>query len=340
MAKCDFSTDQHTLPVGSQWKTQKCCLNFCRIMPKMWHLLFNPFGHLRWWAKQGYSNLGGVLRTPKTLRALIQNSQAWDVYVQLNPSKELRYRKLPASKISYWSTILIDIDPISESAEPLLAAEVITAALRDLLQAPALSPTIIDSGRGVQLWLSVPPLAINDDAHRKRIRSSVGALLWSLKGCTPTYGCTVDTSTSDLARVARMPDTINQKTGRRARIISEGDGLSANGIAEKILALAPIEPSIPPAYSGPPLITVGWQQAAHYMSGLAKDYLVDGVPEPGRHKAAYATAAALRDVGMPLEEATALVLSGAERCSPPLSMHDAHRAARCAYSSGVQKGMI
>jgi hypothetical protein len=288
----------------------------------MWNL-FNPWNHIRWFAKRSGSwPLGGWVRRKAALERIIQNLQGWDIYVSMNPSKSLRGIRVRASEISHWSTILIDIDPISEGANPLAAAGVVTTELRVLLQDSALSPMVVDSGRGVQLWLHLQPLAL-DDTLRPRARAAVGELLRRLS--TPSHGCIVDTSTADLARVGRMPETLNSKTGRRAVILdSGGDPVATSAV----LALAPST-----TYEAPPTTTTNWQQALPWLSLTATDYLTLGTVEPGRHKAAYAAAAALRDAGMLLGDVEALVLNGAQKCSPPLREHDALRAARCAFDA-------
>jgi hypothetical protein len=252
------------------------------------------------------------------------------MYVAMNPSKQLEGKRVSGRDITHWSTICIDIDPIEAASDPSLAAWSVTAHLREIL-GEAVAPTVIDSGRGMQLWLRLQPLELNPDL-RWRVRSAVGSLLWMLKEATPVHGCVVDTSTSDLARVARMPETVNSKTRRRSEILERGQLLGEAGV-HSILALAqPFGPP-PAAFISGSFEEGGWKRAAHHMSELSKDFLEFGVPEPGRHKAAYAAAAALRDIGLSIDTAEPLVLAGARRCAPSLSDYDAVRAARCAYDA-------
>lgn len=315
---------------------------------------------LRWFARcKPDGVLGGVVKSRQgTLRLLRNLNGRADLYWGINPSSKQTGVRVSAKDITHWSNILIDVDPVDPSAQPLEAAKVYLDRAEGIVNQP-LSPTIIHSGRGVQLLLPLEPLSL-DDSLRRRVRAAVGAFLravaWgsagsappapaldtethqdggspvlSQRGQTPVYGCVVDTSCSDLARVARMPETINLKTGVYAKVVTAtcGGKIGAEDVSKSILTLAgrvEDEPTTPMIYAG------SWQSVWHHLTARAQRYILEGSSTPGRHTAAYACARSLRDRGVAADQALPVVASGAKLCDPPLPTSEVQRIVRCAYS--------
>lgn len=209
---------------------------------------------------------------------------------------------------------MLDLDPVGETAAHKAVPE--TQGRVSSMLGMGVSPTVIDSGRGLQLWYGVEPTSVGGE-NRYHIQSALRTLMGGLRQMGPVHGYAVDTSCSDLARVARMPGTRNQKTGRNALV----KHLSQERIpVDRLLPLG--EPAPPKPM---PLSTSSWQSVSHWLPPSGTEFLLSGVAEPGRHHTAYAVAAALRDAGMGREEAHKLVFSAASKCRPPLPPADAER---------------
>lgn len=288
---------------------------------------------LRWFARcQPDGVLGGVVKSRQgTLRLLRNLNGRANLYWGINRSDKLTGIRVSAKDITHWCNVLLDIDPVEPDAQPLEAAKVFLTRAEGVLN-QSLFPTIIHSGRGVQLILSLEPLHL-DDALRRQVRAGVGAFLRAVmvgpssSPPAPVYGCVVDTSCSDLARVARMPETVNLKTKVESRI--ENRGVLAEGLAQGILALAG---RVVEEIETPSIVADSWQQVWHLLTARAQRFLMEGSTSPGRHTSAYACARSLRERGLQPEKAVRVVANGAALCDPPLPTHEVQRIVRCAYT--------
>jgi hypothetical protein len=132
-------------------------------------------------------------------------------------------------------TLLIDCDPNDTSQEARGAALEMAKAIRSyIFEQFGVLPVLIDSGRGQQVWLRHEPT----DEDR-------GPFLKQLAARFHREGAKVDVACSNRSRFARMPGTVNTKTGEVARIVDPGDGKIA-----RLVLLAPDPLDIPIAPEG------------------------------------------------------------------------------------------
>lgn len=248
---------------------------------------------------------------PDELARFIALYQDFNLYVQLNPSRSPGALRPASADVAYLQAVLIDVDPVGDDPHPLAAGVAAQEALWEL-GVPGKCITVLFTGRGVQLWLHhehiYPPL---DEPHR-RVRALVTTVARELGEC---FGCRIDTTSSDLVRLARLPGSINQKTGRAAEIL-------AHGVPGPWLHR--IEPEPPPAPPEPidfdPI--EGWPHLAARLSTSARDFLMFGKREPGRHSRCFHTLKALQEAGVDRQAAFNLISLGMSRCTPALE-HDA-----------------
>lgn len=123
-----------------------------------------------------------------------------NLYICLNPLKAKRSAKVRDQDIATSRVLLVDADPTDAGDGTL---EFCQKAKRLLAQG-----TIVSSGRGHQLWVS-------HDPDLTEWRASVLEALRKRFG-NPTVK--ID-ATHDISRIARLPGTINLKTGKRSKIL-------------------------------------------------------------------------------------------------------------------------
>ena len=281
---------------------------------------------LRYFAKRKGEVAGGCITTPRQLETLRSNT-GWDLYVHINPSVIGKcVTKASSADVTHLTNILIDIDPVSPGAVPFAAMAATLKRLGELTFPGAEKcVSIINSGRGVQGWLRLaPPLELTPELRSvcERATARFLALL-----DTGQYGCRVDTSCSDLCRVARLPGSVNQKSQQFAGFFSSATEFFP---VDSLLAF---DPGPPDERDRPDMSerTILGLVLPH-VSYRAYIFLTDGVSSPGRHAAAYAAAASLRDLNVREEVAAEWVADAAKLCSPPLSKSEAIRTTRNAYS--------
>lgn len=292
---------------------------------RVWELL-HP---IRYFAKSQGALHGGWCKTYRSFARTVQNLVNWDFYVTLNPSMGLGV-KAKSAEVSHWSRILIDIDPVTPDALPPYACGLVCGLLMRRFDDIGSSMTVIDSGRGYQVWIELEPLPIASREQARRIERSISKLYQSV--APEGGGCRIDTSCSDLGRVARCPGTLNTKSGRLAEILTRYSAWPLTPFSpRRILDAFPPEEDLHTPIVGP----VPHKGIIPYLSERAANFFTDGVTEPGRHAAAYALAASLRELGVPREEALSMVVSGGSLCRPPLSDMECARATRNAYEKEI-----
>jgi hypothetical protein len=277
-----------------------------------------PGTGITYFAKAKHVVTGGRCRTVESLERVVKNLtfHHYAVYVNLNPSRHSGI-KGTSNDVTHWRNVVVDIDPVLTDAKPMSALEIVGLHLPTLADA-----LVLDTGRGIQVWLPIEPVELNAQ-NRSKIERRVGNWLrWLANQVGESFGCRVDTSCSDLSRVVRVPGSMNHKTGRRACLLKT---------AEKANDPAVFDAPDPPesVVAGP--IKGGLGRKLHLLTSMAARYLFEGVVEPGRHAGAYAAAASLRDIDIPQEDAMRLVVRGATLCSPPLNRQAAIRAVENAY---------
>jgi hypothetical protein len=285
---------------------------------------------LRWFARTNGGVCGGTCHSSPALRRVVANLSAWNLYATLNPTRLGGGPKAATSDVLSWRWVLIDLDPLGcPTYEPdwlVLFGAIAQALDLETGSVPQNASTILYSGRGWQVWLPVADTQVVDRQHALRIECSISNFLRIVSGIAHLRTHVIDQSCRDLARVARMPGTRNLKTGRPAMFHQLGDGRRIS--PHDILELPSLFPDIQPLE---PTHHRDLTRVLPHLSDRAVRYLTEGVFSPGRHSAAYAAAAALRDVGIPLDLATPWVQGGGRRCLPPLPSQDATRCTRNAY---------
>ncbi len=189
-------------------------MNTCDLLPL-------PEGAVRHiFCRRDSSIRGTYIQRNAQIDRLRATHTDWNLYITLNPSRpDARSRMRPRARdISHLQAILIDLDPISPNAQPMRAATTVAGTLH-AHGVPIDCITFVDSGRGAQLWLMHPVTPVADIPHcAERVASLVR---WAANAFPAgIYGCAVDTSCSDLARLARLPGSINQKTGAPAALLT------------------------------------------------------------------------------------------------------------------------
>jgi hypothetical protein len=296
-----------------------------------------PYGNVIWGAKRDREYAGGQLYSAERLvRAANQLcTRGFDFYVGLNPAR-LRGKKARRSDCFEFRQLLLDIDPVAEEYDAQAALEQALVIASDVYVDAGGhgnvgdSATIIDSGRGMQAWLQFDPIRLEDDAHRIAVEASCAEFLRRISQALGTsHGCRVDTRTSDLPRIARCPESTNSKTLRHASVIHEhlwrlGRLDRLHGLEQVVRPLA-----CPVLYEAGQVR--GLKRVLPCIHPLAQDFLCYGTSEPGRHAAAYHTAAELVKVGVPEDVALLWVANGLDLCWPRLPRTEANRIVRNAY---------
>lgn len=282
-------------------------------------------GYVNWFGKRGQSRSGGVIRSAAALGRMVEVMEGWNLYVCLNPARPWGIKPRSRDVFEY-RQLLIDLDPIDAAPDPKRATYNAMRTLDEMFHNPAW--VHLDSGRGEQLWLQFEPCPILSPVEGENIERHAAALLRLVaRGLEPIHGCRVDPCTSDLGRIARLPGSVNQKTGRLARIIPQ---YLNNRDPLGIGALLDVEAPAPPERQRQVRckdLTNLFALLPH-LTWRATEFLKLGVGEPGRHAACVAAARSLKELGVSRMQAEAWLFDGAERCRPQLDEQDVVRIMR------------
>lgn len=284
---------------------------------EMWPHYGQP---VHWFAKLGRAIYGGIAEEPLDLVRIVQTTNEVDgnVYVHIN-SIAGNATKGSAQDVMEWKNVLVDIDPVRADAQPWKAANAILFNGHYELS----NYSVIDSGRGYQLWLRIADADIRSDDDRRRFEASTAMFLRSLQPMADPYGCVVDTSCSDLSRVARVPGNFNPKTGKVCALVQAAEtSMPASTFLHNHPAILPTSRATRAEFTG------SWNlaRAVPHLTTKGAEFVVSGVRAPGRHAAAFAAAASLAEAGVPEELARLWVLRGAKLCTPMLTEASANRA--------------
>jgi len=306
---------------------------------RIWKLLPHPTPDsvVRLFARDSDVRHGDFAESPRDIRGFADAHapKGMNIYLAPNPTEWKGGTRHSAKHVSHWSYLLLDADPVEKEYD---AARALHEALdllsgwvgKDLASAARL-PLILDSGRGMQAWIRLEDIVLDDTVEPKagivdgRIHRKTAARVNShwLKKLSDrmkvAHGCQIDTSVSDLPRVMRCPGTVNTKTGRKARIVNETNRVY-EGLAYLLSALPEqylVEPE--PQFIFEP--GQKWQAVFHHLTRTAQEYLTRGWVEPGRHKTANHVAKSLKEKGCARKEVwkalkRANMLRGADEALP------------------------
>jgi len=283
---------------------------------RTWEVLSNQ-REVRYFAKRGDgAALGGRVYNPFALERAARNLEllGYDVYAHLNPSCG-NGLKASSRQVTDWQRFLIDLDPISPEIDATVAIWRVLDVAETMIPSIKYSAHVLDSGRGAQAWVEIGSLPHLD---KREVERATGEFLRQLRReWDGRYGFRIDSVTYDLARIARLPGTINTKTGRRARFIGAALYRLPSDIILRMFKPPPLEEIARPKNASN-LIAV----SAH-LNGLTREFLHNGVEEGDRHHAANAAARSLFNVGMEYDSVLHWVRRGARKCRPRLSDGDA-----------------
>lgn len=128
--------------------------------------------------------------------------EGFNLYICGNPLKAHKDRKAKNEDIAVVRCFLVDVDPVGEGTPSDECLAFCRAVQQDF------GGTVVDSGRGFQLWLLHGPDVV---PHREGMSHAI-----QKKYERP--GTKMD-STFDPSRLMRLPGTINLKTGVKAQIL-------------------------------------------------------------------------------------------------------------------------
>lgn len=300
--------------------------------------LFSFQGELGYFTKGHRGAIGGAVRSPAGLHRMVEQLNLDnDIYLNVNPAKGYGI-KSALRHVTHLRYFLVDIDPShshgtqTEYHNPI---EWIFSVVHPICGG---RPPIIETGRGLQVWFPIIPLALPPESVH-RVQVEYARLTSYLHRICPAFGWFVDTSCTDLSRVGRCPYTINHRSGNFTSIVPMIESMMKPmpwSYYTALLADEPVELTARPA-----LLQVEgeWnlERVLAHLTRRACDFLTSGVVQPGRHSAAFAAAASLAEAGVPQDVSLAWVIAGGQHCHPPLPRDAAHTACHNAYQSVYRK---
>lgn len=277
------------------------------MMNDLWNILPHPSPEhvVRLFARSSDSMIGDFARNPQEIQRFVDNVKGMNQYISLNPTKSTIGTKHSSEDVTHWSFLLFDIDPVKPDADPLGAADMVLRKLCGLFGKNLVDkhrPTIVDSGRGVQLWFRGQDIEfVEGGISRSKVRKIMSYWLTNLsKRFDIVEGCKLDTSVSDLPRVTRLPGTVNLKTGREAKILQYQEK-PFSWLFNFLIRFTPDEVFEEPIIIRKP--GQPWWSVVSHLSMSSREYLEKGKCEPGRHKVAFHTAKSFYEFGISKLEA-------------------------------------
>lgn len=285
---------------------------------------------------------GDFARNVKELRNFAKINSDKNCYLAPNPSTSTMNVRHSAEDVSHWSFFLIDVDPVCmnpakhgkkcntcwKKAAPALAMDFALLWLGEWLGRDfnKQKPIIIDSGRGMQAWVRLGDVEL-DEHTRRTARRVNGYWLSRLDEKMGTmHGCRIDTSVSDLPRLMRMPGTRNIKTKRVADFV-EPSAVVFSGLESLLVTGTPpnrlVEPAVGEVKPGR-----SWKAVFPELTRMAQQYLTLGKEEPGRHETVWHTVKKLHEVGVTKEETRKAItranaLRGEDEALEPIELENA-----------------
>lgn len=276
---------------------------------------------------QSHGTIGGYARSEPAFVRAIRNLQelGYDCFCNINPTQAVA-KKAKRSEVLSFSRILLDFDPVATGDG--IDWERLRRDI-DLVEMECTS--VIHTGRGIHLYLHLTPIVLTNDEHRLNVERATAWFLRGIAAALPdNTGARLDVTTSDLARVARCPGTINSKCGRRAQLLQVAKHRMPLSFTEDLLRNAPRQ-RLPEPKVGASCDSSNLFQLLPHLTELAQRYLCEGAPEGRRHHDAFATARSLREHGVPQDRALTWVQLGGSRCSPDLKPEECIGPVQSAY---------
>jgi hypothetical protein len=142
------------------------------------------------------------------------NGRNYDIYFAVNPLKRPMSKKAGKEDVASAEWLWVDLDP-RKGAELIPERQEMLALLTDRRPQGLPEPTwIIDSGRGYwAFWKLRTPQPVDGDGPRTTSVENYGR---GIERAFPGRG----DDCRNIDRVARLPGTINQRTGRRAGVVA------------------------------------------------------------------------------------------------------------------------
>jgi hypothetical protein len=239
--------------------------------------------------------------SPTEIAARIETvPRGFDMYIQLNASR-LGWRFRPSAQyVPAIQGVLVDLDPNKDVDHTSM--DDLDTAYGHLLKSSVNrgQVTVVDSGRGYQLWVltqNLPP----EQAPR---------IATFLRSFPKMSSCKVDTACSDLPRLARCPGTLNTRVGERAQFLTIGARPKSGDWLRAFPPMAVLPPPEPAPIEG----GQNWQVYFSRLTTAAQRFILSGAMRGGRHRGAFAAAASMRDAGAPADVALEAVREGASMC--------------------------
>jgi hypothetical protein len=140
----------------------------------------------------------------------------FDLYFSPNPVKGTLHKKATKNDVAEARNLWIDLDP--RKGEPLDAerANMLALLTTDLPKGMPLPNRVIDSGRGYWgLWQLAAAQSVDGHGPLTDIVEDYG------RGIEQAFGDRFADGCRNIDRIARLPGTVNTKTGRLARVLHE-----------------------------------------------------------------------------------------------------------------------
>ena len=296
------------------------------MMQKVWDILTSPSEDkkVRWFAKSDRGNLGGIVLSPDELENVARLShQGYNVYVTLNPTNRRICKRINHLDVDRWAFILIDMDPVEGEKDAFDSPIKASAWMIEKLRAihPELGrPAVVRTGRGVQLWLRLLP---QDCRNLRNYFTDVNRGFLIKIRENPPPGWRIDMC-SDLARVARLPHSINQKTRETAWLIDSGEMLEDSTtlwVATEFYKPSAYEPGKRGELDK---FDRTWDVVMDELTLRAKNYLTLGAAEGNRHASCHHLCRTLWELGVTRDSAYDAMEHANQANEPSLTTRD-HR---------------
>lgn len=295
-------------------------------MNDTWSIITSPDPSLtkkvRWFAR-GPQNLGGIAYSPEELANVAQLEGGYNMYVTLNPTTDRICKRIRSEDVTTWAFVLLDLDPLPSvsTVEAMRIGFYFRDQLSDRIHSELSKAAIIYSGRGVQLWVRLvgTPVGVTNPVQSSTAcvcAQSIRGFLSIVEQHVPE-GWRMDLL-SDMPRIARMPNTVNQKTGYTACVVDTG-GIAEYTLTEFILQQYKPLPEYAIAVSSLKSYNREWTDVRNDLTLRAKTFLDLGATAGNRHESCWVLCKNLHEHGVTKWSAMDALQHGNRSCEPELT---------------------